>query len=342
MIEDISERKQAEEQQRKNDATLRALLDNVPYLIWLKDVDSRFVAVNGALLKTTGRASMDEVLGKTDFDLWPRELAVKYRADDIEVMASREQKLTVERALDNGELRWVETFKTPILDHFGNLLGTTGFAHDITDRIEQEERRLLEVREQRDVLVREVHHRIKNNLQGVVGLLRQHALDYPGMKEVIEVTIGRIYSIALIHGMQAQTLSEEVDLCRLIASVIDASDGGVDYQTDMGCPVLLNREEAVPIALVLNELVTNACKHRIANTLVVVRLDVAGDGALITITNHFEDSAQEEMSGGQGLNLVKSLMPRKCADLAVTRTGDIFTVELTLSPPVTIVRNDES
>jgi two-component sensor histidine kinase len=223
----------------------------------------------------------------------------------------------------------------------GNLLGTTGFAHDITDRIEQEEQRLIEVREQRDVLVREVHHRIKNNLQGVVGLLRQHALDHSEIQGVIDVAIGRIYSIALIHGMQAQSLTEEVDLCRLIVSVIDASDGGVDYHANIGCPILLNREESVSIALVLNELITNACKHRTANTLVDVRLDIAGDIALINIANQFEDRAQDEMSGGQGLNLVKSLLPRKSADLTVTSNGNIFMVELKLSPPVTIAGADE-
>lgn len=341
MIEDISQRKLAEEQHRRSDATLQALLENVPYLIWLKDANSRFVAVNGAFLKTTGRTSMDEVLGMTDFDLWPQELAEKYRADDIEVMNSCQQKMIVERSLDNGELRWVETFKTPILDSTGNLIGTTGFAHDITDRIEREELRLKEVREQRDVLVREVHHRIKNNLQGVVGLLRQHALDHPEMQEVIEVIIGRIYSIALIHGMQAQSLSEEVDLCRLIVSVIDASDGGIDYHADMGCPILLNREESVPIALVLNELITNACKHRTVDSLVVVKLEMLGDDATVSIANQFEDRARDEKSEGQGLNLVKSLLPRRSADLAVTNTGNIFMVELRLSPPVTITKTEK-
>lgn len=341
MIEDISERKQAEELQRKNDATLRALLDNVPYLIWLKDADSRFIAANGAFLKTTGLASMDEVRGKTDFDLWPRELAAKYRADDIEVMNSREQKLTVERSLDKGELRWVETFKTPIQDSRGKLIGTTGFAHDITDRIDQEERRLVEVREQRDVLVREVHHRIKNNLQGVVGLLRQHAIDHPEMADVVEVTIGRIYSIAIIHGLQAQALSEEVDLCSLVTSIVDASDGGVEYQNNLGCPVLLNRDEAVPIALSLNELLTNACKHRTGKSLAAVRLESSGDETIITISNQFDAGRDVGTGGGQGMNLVKSLLPKKSADLMVVRTGNIYSVELKLSPPVTIVKPKE-
>jgi diguanylate cyclase (GGDEF)-like protein len=61
-------------------------------------------------------------------------MAKKYRADDAEVMATRKQQLTEEMSMDNGEVHWVETFKAPIMDAAGNLLGTTGFAQDITVR----------------------------------------------------------------------------------------------------------------------------------------------------------------------------------------------------------------
>jgi diguanylate cyclase (GGDEF)-like protein/PAS domain S-box-containing protein len=137
--EDITERKSAERKLVRSEASLRAILDNVPYLIWLKDTESRFIAVNRAFFKTTGLPSIDDVPGKTDFDLWPKALAEKYRADDADVMATRQQKLTEERSLDNGRVTWVETFKAPILDKDGNLIGTTGFARDITERKETEE-----------------------------------------------------------------------------------------------------------------------------------------------------------------------------------------------------------
>lgn len=130
----ISQRKQAEKELARNEANLRAILDNVPYLVWLKDTDSRFVAVNKAFLRTTGHTNMDEVIGKTDFDLWPGELAKKYRDDDLDVMDHRLQKLTEEQSINNGIVSWVETFKTPILDRNENLLGTTGFSRDITER----------------------------------------------------------------------------------------------------------------------------------------------------------------------------------------------------------------
>ena len=134
VIEDITERKTAEQKLIKSEASLRAILDNVPYLIWQKDMEGRFIAVNKAFFNTTGQDSMDEVLGKTDLELWPEELAEKYRADDAEVISARKQKLTEEMSMDKDEVHWVETLKAPILDKNGNLLGTTGFAQDITER----------------------------------------------------------------------------------------------------------------------------------------------------------------------------------------------------------------
>lgn len=135
----ITERKVAEKKLLESEASLRAILDNLPYLVWLKDMEGRFVAVNKSFFRTTGRASLKEVLGKTDFDLWPEALAQKYRADDAEVLSLRKQKLTEEMSLDNGEVRWVETFKAPITDAQGEMLGTTGFAQDITERKNAEE-----------------------------------------------------------------------------------------------------------------------------------------------------------------------------------------------------------
>jgi diguanylate cyclase (GGDEF)-like protein/PAS domain S-box-containing protein len=132
--QDITARKKIEEIVARNEVNLRAILDNIPYMVWLKDKDSHFVAVNQAFLRITGKSGMDEVVGKTDFDLWPHDLAQKYRDDDLDVMNKRIQKLTEEQSLDKGVTSWLETFKAPILDHDGNVLGTTGFARDITER----------------------------------------------------------------------------------------------------------------------------------------------------------------------------------------------------------------
>jgi diguanylate cyclase (GGDEF)-like protein/PAS domain S-box-containing protein len=139
IVLDISERKRFELSLDEKEARLRAILDNIPYLAWFKDADGRFVSVNEPYIRSTGLASAEEIVGKTDFDLWPHELADKYVRDDLEVMSERKQRLVEERSLDQGEERWVETFKTPIISERGEVLGTTGLARDITSRKRTEE-----------------------------------------------------------------------------------------------------------------------------------------------------------------------------------------------------------
>ena len=123
---------------RESESRLRAILDNSPYMAWLKDNQGRYVKINKAYLNYIRRDSVDEVVGKTDFDLWPKELAEKYRKDDAEVMAQRQHRHVEETSLDGNEIHWVETFKTPVVDVHGNVLGTTGFSNDITERKQRE------------------------------------------------------------------------------------------------------------------------------------------------------------------------------------------------------------
>ena len=139
-VQDISKIKASEKALQDSRAILQTTLDNSPYLIWLKDASGRFVAINQAFLHSTGREHMDDVLGKTDAELWPRHLAHKYQMDDTSVIASGHQHMMEEQALSNGRLVWMETFKTPVFDTDGKLLGITGFARDITERKRVEEK----------------------------------------------------------------------------------------------------------------------------------------------------------------------------------------------------------
>jgi PAS domain S-box-containing protein len=113
---------------------LEALLNNIPHMTWLKDADSRFIAVNQACAAISGRDRI-EFIGKTDLDFWPIELAQKYRDDDLFVMASGNRQVAEEKTVTiNGHDRWLETIKTPILNNQGEITGTAGIALDITDR----------------------------------------------------------------------------------------------------------------------------------------------------------------------------------------------------------------
>ena len=118
---------------------LRALLDNLPHIAWLKDCEGQFITVNAAFGDACG-LSPAQVVGKTDLDIWPTELAQAYRADDAQVMASHQRK-RVEEALvsADGHRQWIDTIKTPVFDEAGDLLGTVGMAIDVTDRKQLEQ-----------------------------------------------------------------------------------------------------------------------------------------------------------------------------------------------------------
>ncbi len=118
----------------------KAVLNNIPDMAWLKDTEGRFIVVNDAFARACG-FSVDEIVGKTDLELWPKDLAESYRSDDREVMNSRKQKCIEERLMnkENGEV-WIETVKTPIFDDQGNLIGTTGIARDVSQRRKEEEK----------------------------------------------------------------------------------------------------------------------------------------------------------------------------------------------------------
>lgn len=133
-VTDITERKMAARVLEERESYLRATLDNFPFLIWLKDQHSHFLTVNQVFASAAGRRTPDEIVGLSDFDIWPAELAAAYQADDLEVMRSGSEKSVEEELVTNGERRWIETYKHPVFSASGEVIGTVGFARDITEK----------------------------------------------------------------------------------------------------------------------------------------------------------------------------------------------------------------
>lgn len=348
--EDITERKQAEDALRASKASLRALLDNTPYLMWLKDTDSRFIAVNKAFVLSSGKADAAEIIGRTDFDLWPRELATRYRAEDVEVMTSLNQKLIEEQEIHHGQRCWMEVFKTPILNQDGQLLGTAGFAQDISERRERERQRLADAVAHRDTLVREVHHRIKNNLQSVAGLLRLELGKYLEMNPRLEKAIGQVHAIAAVHGLQSASPEETTLLSDTVREICHALQEQfqrpvvfrIENEPSDFVPVQIDKEEAVAIALVLNELILNAVKHTPEGGIdPVVALRSDGHHAQVSICNSLAGSEGGDFDFASdrgintGLRLVRSLLPKQGAELSYAKDGEKRLVtRLLLAAPV--------
>jgi PAS domain S-box-containing protein len=139
-IRDISVRKEHEARLTELQVQQQAILNNIPDMAWIKDKKHRFIAVNKALASASGMEIRD-MLGKTDLDYYPKDLAEQYVSDDLEVMKTGETKTTDERFLNsNGTMRWIETIKTPIYGEKNKIMGTTGIARDITQRKQIEEK----------------------------------------------------------------------------------------------------------------------------------------------------------------------------------------------------------
>ncbi len=111
----------------------RAVIDNFPFLAWLKDPEGRYLETNAPFAKVCGQPNPEAIRGKTDLDLWPADLAQAYRADDQAVLASGRSKHLEEQVETAGERRWMETYKSPVVAS-GKVIGTVGFARDISDR----------------------------------------------------------------------------------------------------------------------------------------------------------------------------------------------------------------
>ena len=115
------------------------ILDNIYDIAWLKDKKSRYLVVNKAFENMSGIKTND-LFGKTDFDIWPKDLAEKYRADDKEVMLTGKRKFIEETLVTKqGKVFTLETTKSPFFDSKGAVIGTVGIAHNITKRKKAEE-----------------------------------------------------------------------------------------------------------------------------------------------------------------------------------------------------------
>jgi len=132
VVVDVTQKTQDARRLREREHYQRALLDTFPFMVWLKDEQSRFLSVNEPFAATFGWPSADSLVGKSDLDIASLELAESYRVDDREVLENGEPRIIEEWIETGDELRWFETFKAPVtLD--GQILGTVGYARDLTE-----------------------------------------------------------------------------------------------------------------------------------------------------------------------------------------------------------------
>lgn len=249
---------------------------------------------------------------------------------------------------------WVQTTGELIKEN-GKAIKLAGTIQDITEKKAQELQKIEHEINLRNTLVREVHHRIKNNLQGVSGILSHHAVQNPTINEPLNQANAQLQSVAIIYGLQGKSADNKIELGQLVSAISQniASLWNTKIELNMEedwKPVTISEKETVPLALVINELITNAVKHQSLPDSVAITLKFQSvvnsiktalkDKAIISICNHGQYKIKEQCENSAsainntGLNLVQSLLPKNGAYLCWYFEENKVSVILELKYPV--------
>jgi PAS domain S-box-containing protein len=339
---DIERRRQAEVSIAQAQASLQRVIETAPLAIALFDGHSLRVQQLNQTAATFFGQPLQQVLGRAPEDCCPPAKAAALREWLLGAAAAGQasQHEWREAEPERAEGARVWDCRIAPLDEGG--VGAAQLllvASDVTEQRAAERARLQAAIAQREVLVREVHHRIKNNLQGVAGLLQQNAARHPELSAVLSEAVGQVQAIAQVYGLQvgASGPLEVAGLLRAIAASVQRTFGRpIGVAVAGAVPQLLPEAEAIPVALTLNELLTNAIKHGDGGD-VTCRLAVHGGDVRIRIASAGTLPAGFDLAqvrgGVSGLGLVRALLPRRSSRLTLLQQGDEVVAEVVLRPP---------
>jgi PAS domain S-box-containing protein len=342
---DVERRRQAEAQLSQAQLQLQRVIEAAPLAITLRDAATLKVLQMNALAAANRGSTPEALIGLTPEQLYDPATAAARRRDMESALASREVSSHEYRREHAGEVQVWDARYVPLSTRPGEppdqLLVV---ATDVTEQRAAQEARLEAAIAQREMLVKEVHHRIKNNLQGVAGLLQQIGQRKPEMAGPIAEVVGQVQAIAQVYGLQvgAGGPLRLVNVVEAITqSVVRNFGRTISFEANGSAPAewLLPEAEAIPIALTLNELLTNAVKHSPGATAAALgcALVSASGEVTITITNPGRLASAFSLAGipggVSGLGLVRALLPRRSATLTLLQAGDRVVTTVALRPP---------
>lgn len=347
---DIGRRRDAEAREALAREQLQRIIEAAPLAISLRDAATlEIVQINARAAASLSRAPT-ELIGRTLDELYDPAVAAERRADMRHALASVDVTARDYTVVEQGESRIWDARYLPLASQPGAVPDQLLMvATDVTEQRAAQEARLEAAIAQRDMLVKEVHHRIKNNLQGVAGLLQQIAQRKPEVAGAIAEVVGQVQAIAQVYGLQvgASGPLRITGVTEAIAVSVQRTFGRTIAFTASGETAprwLLPEAESIPIALTLNELLTNALKHSAAvpERAVECHVHCTADAVEVEIANPGRLPAAFELAripgGVSGLGLVRALLPRRSATLVFAQRGDVVSVTVTLKPPgVTLV-----
>ena len=357
---DIERRREAEARMSQAQSQLQRIIEAAPLAITLRDAQTLKILQVNEVAAHDANTTPAALIGRTPEQIFAPALAAQRRLDMQQALASTEVTAHEYRVGGggggDGELRIWDARYLPLAELPGAppdqlLLVAT----DVTEQRAAQEARFDAAIAQRDMLVKEVHHRIKNNLQGVAGLLQQIAQRKPEVAGAMAEVVSQVQAIAQVYGLQVGESGplQLMSVTQAITASVQRTFGRVIRFEVLGSLApewLLPEAESIPIALTLNELLTNAVKHSSAiagaaaagvadasGADVLCTLDCSATGVQVRVSNcgtlPTGFSLARIPSGVSGLGLVRALLPRRSASLALAQQGDRVVATVALQPP---------
>ncbi len=260
--------RRAEQALRASDIRFSSFMNNSQTLAFIKDQEGRILYINNTCEKIWGMTLAD-CIGKTTHQLWPPEVADRLRGNDTAVIERDESSQLVEEvSLRNGRAVPMLTFRFPFVDGDGRrLLG--GVSVDISEQV-RTQKALSSALAAKELLLKEVHHRVKNNLQIISSLLSMQAASLPDQAAArsLQDSQERVQCMALMHErLNRDGEPDRLDFREYAATLardlfhsygVDSERIRLRFELE---PVTLGLNQAIPCGLILNELLTNSLKH---------------------------------------------------------------------------------
>jgi two-component sensor histidine kinase/PAS domain-containing protein len=342
----------------QHEAFTAAIIDQSPIAMLVTDPDGIVLNFNRSFLEllpdenaaTFGRGSdLNEITFRFSFyDVDGAFIDTDTRPLTRAIAGETTTGQEVEIRYDDGtESRWVIQQAAPIYDGDGQVIaGFTSFV-DISDQ-KRNESRLRENLSEKDVLLQEVHHRVKNNLNVIISLLRLQldagTIHGATVAETLQSSINRIYSMALVHESLYKT--HNVASIELRSYLIDLADDirvayshpGIECRFDDAEELKLDLVRAIPCALICNELISNVIRHAypIGTGYAKISIRRADDRVTVSVADSGIgiDPLRVQQPDTLGLRLVSLLTEQLGGEIGVSVSdGTRVTVEFPMPSP---------